>query len=59
MKIGIIGAGKVGAAMERLLIRAGHEVALGNSRGPDSLRDLVQERLEGAGSECRRGRARG
>src|SRR5262249_5392051 len=43
MKIGIIGAGKIGATVARLFIAAGNEVALANSRGPDSLRSLVQE----------------
>lgn len=43
MKIGIIGAGNVGSAAARLFVNAGHEVALSNSRGPDSLRELVAE----------------
>lgn len=43
MKIGIAGAGKIGAAAARLLIAAGHEVALSNSRGPESLQQLVVE----------------
>jgi predicted dinucleotide-binding enzyme len=43
MKIGIIGTGNIGATLARLLVRAGHDVALSNSRGPDSLSDLVQE----------------
>ncbi len=41
MKIGIIGAGKIGGTAARVLARAGHEVALSNSRGPASLADLV------------------
>ncbi|MBZ5592138.1 MAG: NAD(P)-binding domain-containing protein [Acidobacteriia bacterium] len=41
MKIGIIGAGNIGATAARLFIHAGHEVAISNSRGPDSLRELV------------------
>jgi len=41
MKIAIIGAGNIGATAARLFVRAGHEVVLSNSRGPDSLRDLV------------------
>jgi len=41
MKIGIIGAGKIGATAARLFIHAGHEIAICNSRGPDSLHDLV------------------
>jgi predicted dinucleotide-binding enzyme len=43
MKIGIIGAGNIGAATARLFVKAGHEIAISNSRGPDSLRDLVKE----------------
>lgn len=42
MKIGILGAGNIGATAARLFIAAGHEVALSNSRGPDSLKDLVR-----------------
>lgn len=41
MKIGILGAGRIGAVAAKLFIEAGHEVALSNSRGPDSLRELV------------------
>jgi predicted dinucleotide-binding enzyme len=41
MKIGIIGAGMIGATAARLFVAAGHEVAVSNSRGPGSLRDLV------------------
>lgn len=43
MKIGIIGAGNIGANAARLFVKAGYEVALSNSRGPDTLRDLVNE----------------
>jgi hypothetical protein len=43
MKIGIIGAGNIGATAARLFIKAGHRVALSNSRGPGSLAALVQE----------------
>jgi len=42
MKIGILGAGNIGAAAARLFIEAGHEVALSNSRGPESLKELVR-----------------
>lgn len=41
MKLGIIGAGNIGATLAGLFARAGHEVAIGNSRGPDTLQDLV------------------
>jgi len=43
MKIGIIGAGMIGATTARLFVAAGHEVAVSNSRGPDSLKTLVAE----------------
>ena len=42
-KIGIIGAGMIGATTARLFVKAGHEVAVSNSRGPASLADLVNE----------------
>lgn len=41
MNIGIIGAGNIGAALARLLAQAGHAVAISNSRGPESLAELV------------------
>lgn len=41
MRFGIIGAGHIGATLARLLVDAGHEVALSNSRGPASLAELV------------------
>ncbi|HVG24521.1 MAG TPA: NAD(P)-binding domain-containing protein [Thermoanaerobaculia bacterium] len=43
MKIGIIGAGHIGATTARLFIDAGHDVAVSNSRGPETLRELVAE----------------
>lgn len=43
MRIGIIGSGNIGATTTRLLVAAGHDVAIANSRGPGSLRDLVAE----------------
>ncbi|GKQ49327.1 NADPH-dependent F420 reductase [Bradyrhizobium sp. Ce-3] len=42
-KIGIIGSGNIGGALTALLSKAGHEVAIANSRGPDSLTDLARE----------------
>ena len=41
MKIGIIGAGHIGSTTARLFVDAGHDVAISNSRGPDTLRELV------------------
>jgi predicted dinucleotide-binding enzyme len=43
MKIGIIGAGMIGGATARLFAKAGHEVAVSNSRGPESLASLVKD----------------
>lgn len=43
MRIGIIGAGNIGATLARLFVAAGHMVAISNSRGPDSLAELVAE----------------
>jgi 8-hydroxy-5-deazaflavin:NADPH oxidoreductase len=43
MKIGIIGAGRIGSTAARLFAKAGHEVAVSNSRGPESLASLVAE----------------
>lgn len=43
MRIGIIGAGMIGATAARLFVRAGHQVAVSNSRGPETLRELIAE----------------
>lgn len=43
MRIGIIGSGNIGANAARLFVRAGHEVALSNSRGGAGLDELVAE----------------
>jgi 8-hydroxy-5-deazaflavin:NADPH oxidoreductase len=43
LKIGIIGAGNIGAALTRHFTRLGHEVAVANSRGPASLAGLAKE----------------
>lgn len=40
MKIGIIGAGFVGRSVGKLAVRAGHQVMLSNSRGPQTLFSL-------------------
>lgn len=48
MKIGIIGAGNIGETAARLFTRAGHAVALSNSRGPETLTDVVTEIGPGA-----------
>src|SRR3954452_6859881 len=43
MVVAILGAGRMGRTLARLLAAAGHDVRLANSRGADSLRDLVGE----------------
>jgi 8-hydroxy-5-deazaflavin:NADPH oxidoreductase len=48
MRIGIIGAGKIGGTLTKLFVRQGHEVAVANSRGPETLAALVAEAGEGA-----------
>jgi 8-hydroxy-5-deazaflavin:NADPH oxidoreductase len=41
--IGLIGSGNIGSTVARLAVDAGHDVVLSNSRGPDTLTDLVEE----------------
>lgn len=41
--IGLIGAGNIGGTLGRLAVAGGHEVVLSNSRGPETLADLVEE----------------
>src|SRR3954470_21017203 len=41
--IGLIGAGHIGAQVARLAIAQGHQVVISNSRGPETLADLVKE----------------
>ena len=43
MRVGIIGSGSIGATAARLFARAGHEVAISNSRGPETLQELVED----------------
>ena len=47
MDVGIIGAGRLGQAMARTALRAGSQVVLANSRGPESLAALVSTLGEG------------
>ncbi|MEU5703503.1 NADPH-dependent F420 reductase [Streptomyces aurantiacus] len=39
--IGFIGSGNVGSTLARLAVDAGHDVVLSNSRGPETLQDLI------------------
>lgn len=40
--VGIIGAGRIGQAMAKTALRAGRQVVIANSRGPESLTSVVQ-----------------
>jgi 8-hydroxy-5-deazaflavin:NADPH oxidoreductase len=41
--VGFIGSGHIGGTVARLAVAAGYDVVMSNSRGPDTLRDLVAE----------------
>jgi predicted dinucleotide-binding enzyme len=41
MIVGIIGAGRIGQAMAQTALRAGRQVVIANSRGPESLASVV------------------
>lgn len=41
--IGLIGSGLIGSAIARQAVAQGHDVVLSNSRGPETLGDLVAE----------------
>lgn len=41
MHFGTIGAGTIGQALAAHIVKAGHDVTLSNSRGPESLSDVV------------------
>jgi predicted dinucleotide-binding enzyme len=41
--IGTIGAGHIGTAVARLAVAAGYDVVVSNSRGPETLADLVAD----------------
>ena len=43
MKIGVIGAGGIGQAFAGQMAKAGYDVLLSNSRGPDSLAEAVRQ----------------
>jgi 8-hydroxy-5-deazaflavin:NADPH oxidoreductase len=48
MEIGTIGAGAFAQAFAKQALKAGHKVKLSNSRGPDSLRKIVNQLGPGA-----------
>jgi predicted dinucleotide-binding enzyme len=41
--IGLIGSGNIGSTVARLAVAAGYDVVLSNSRGPETLADLVAD----------------
>jgi predicted dinucleotide-binding enzyme len=41
--VGFIGSGMIGGTVARLSVAAGYQVVLSNSRGPETLKDLVDE----------------
>jgi predicted dinucleotide-binding enzyme len=41
--IGIVGAGEIGRAVADKAVRHGHEVLIGNSRGPETLKAVVEQ----------------
>src|SRR2546430_15393682 len=41
MRIGVVGAGHIGGTAAKLFAKAGHQVAVSNSRGPSTLASLV------------------
>jgi 8-hydroxy-5-deazaflavin:NADPH oxidoreductase len=41
--IGLIGAGHIGSQLARLAVKNGYDVVISNSRGPETLADLVHE----------------
>ena len=53
MRIGFIGAGNVARTMARHMLANGHEVVISNSRGPETLTDVISELGEGASAGTR------
>lgn len=43
MRTGVIGTGRIGSTLARILVAAGHEVVLANATGPESLAPLLAE----------------
>src|ERR1700720_1913114 len=53
MEIGTIGAGAFALAFAKRVLKAGYKVKLSNSRGPDSLREIVNRLGPGATAATR------
>lgn len=43
MEIGIIGSGNIGSTLAGYLTKSGHQVAIANSRGPETLTDIAEK----------------
>lgn len=43
LKIGIIGAGGIGAILAKKLVKAGYQIVIGNRKGPDAMAALLDE----------------
>ncbi|MFE5493806.1 NAD(P)-binding domain-containing protein, partial [Streptomyces virginiae] len=43
MRTGIIGTGRIGTVLARILVAAGHQVVVAGARGPQTLGPLVAE----------------
>lgn len=56
--IGIIGAGHIGSQLARLAVAHGHDVVISNSRGPETLRELIKELGPRARADTPEGSAR-
>jgi predicted dinucleotide-binding enzyme len=41
--LGLVGSGHIGSTLARLAVDAGHDVVVSNSRGPETLQDLVDD----------------
>uniref|UniRef100_F4CC91 NADP oxidoreductase coenzyme F420-dependent n=1 Tax=Sphingobacterium sp. (strain 21) TaxID=743722 RepID=F4CC91_SPHS2 len=52
MKIGILGAGAIGMAFAKQVTKAGYDVLISNSRGPASLKEVINCR-----SQAKKGRS--
>jgi predicted dinucleotide-binding enzyme len=59
MNIGIIGAGDIGQAFAGQAVKAGYDVIVSNSRGPESLTGVIQQLGPRAKAGVRQEAARG
>ncbi|MFB7810682.1 NAD(P)-binding domain-containing protein, partial [Streptomyces virginiae] len=60
MRTGIIGTGRIGTVLARILVAAGHQVVLAGARGPQTLGPLVAELGPGgSGGEPAKGTSQG